>query len=86
MAELNGNEMHAMLPKSLTTKASRVKTIHNGNLMLYGANTLVVFYSPFNSSYLYTPLGRVDDATDLAQALGRGDVKVTFSKKQIFDK
>ena len=48
--------------------------------MLYGTNTVVVFYAAFNSSYSYTRLGRVDDPADLPQALGRRGVRVVFSK------
>ena len=50
MSELNGNEKHAQLPKALPAHASRQGTIRNGDLMLYGRNTLVVFYLTFNSS------------------------------------
>lgn len=80
MAELNGNEKHAALPKALPTNASRPVTIRNGDLMLYGQDTLVIFYLPFESSYSYTRLGRVDDPAGLAQALGRRGVRVIFSK------
>jgi hypothetical protein len=80
MADLNGNEKHAELPKALPTDASRPGTIRNGDLMLYGSKTLVVFYLTFESIYSYTRLGRVDDPSGLAQALGRGDVRITFSK------
>ena len=55
-------------------------TVRNGDLMLYGADTLVVFYSTFQSSYSYTRLGRVDDPSDLRQALGPRGVRVVFSK------
>jgi hypothetical protein len=41
MAELNGNEKHADLSQALPTDASRPGTIHSGDLMLYGSNTLV---------------------------------------------
>ena len=80
MSELNGNEKHADLPKPLPANASRPGTIRNGDLMLYGADTLVVFYLRFQSSYSYTRLGRVDDPSDLPQALGPRGVRVLFSK------
>ena len=80
MSELNGNEKHADLRDALPVNASRPGTIRNGDLMLYGTNTLVVFYATFNSSYSYTRLGHVDDPADLPQALGRGGVRVVFTK------
>ena len=79
MAELNGNEKHADLPKALPANASQPGTIRSGDLMLYGSGTLVVFYVTFNSSYSYTRLGRVDDPAGLVQALGRRSVRVVFS-------
>jgi len=78
MAELNGNEKHASLPEPLPANASRPGTIRGGDLMLYGTDTLVVFYLTFRSSYPYTRLGRVDDPAGLAQALGRRGVRVVF--------
>ena len=79
MSELNGNEKHADLRKPLPANASRPGTIRNGDLMLYGADTLVVFYLTFHSSYSYTRLGRVDDPSDLPRALGTRGVRVVFS-------
>ena len=81
MADLNGNEKHAELPKALPVNASRPGAIHNGDLMLWGARTVVVFYLGFDSSYAYTRLGRVDDPAGLPQALGRRDVRVVFSRE-----
>jgi len=81
MSDLNGNEKHAELPRALPTDESRPGTIRNGDLMLYGTDTLVVFYLTFKSSYSYTRLGRVDDPDDLAELLGRGTVGIGFSKK-----
>jgi hypothetical protein len=49
--------------------------------MLYGAKTLVVFYSTFDSAYAYTRLGRTHDATGLALALGPQSARVTFSRQ-----
>ncbi|WP_434568630.1 cyclophilin-like fold protein [Pseudomonas sp. Z3-8] len=79
MNDLNRNEKYATLPRALPVKASRPGTIRNGDLMLYGKDTLVVFYKDFNSTYAYTRLGHVNDTSRLAQALGLGTVQVTFS-------
>ena len=79
MPDLNGNEKHADLPRSLPTNATRPGTIRTGDLMLYGSRTVVIFYLTFDSSYSYTRLGRVEDPSDLAEALGRGEARVQFS-------
>jgi hypothetical protein len=81
MPDLNGNEKHVKLPKALPASASRPGTIRNGDLMLWGADTLVVFYVTFDSPYSYTRLGRVDDAAALPQVLGPGQVRIVFTKK-----
>jgi hypothetical protein len=81
MPDLNGNEKHVKLAKALPTNASRPGTISNGDLMLWGADTLVVFYLTFDSPYSYTRLGRIEDAAALPQALGRAQARVNFSKE-----
>lgn len=78
MIELNGNEKYFDLPQSLPTNASNPKTIKNGDLMLYGSSTLVLFYKTFSTSYSYTKLGRIDNVTGLAAALGSGNISITF--------
>ena len=79
MAELNGNEKHGRLPRSLPIDALRPGTIRTGDLLLYGNDTLVVFYETFRSSYSYTRIGRIDESAGLAQALGPGNPRVTFT-------
>jgi hypothetical protein len=78
MTELNGNEKYFDLSDRLPTNASNPKTIQNGDLMLYGSNTLVLFYKSFSTPYSYTKLGEIDNPAGLATALGSGNVKVTF--------
>ncbi|MGK5081305.1 cyclophilin-like fold protein [Janthinobacterium sp. HLX7-2] len=80
MAELNGNEKHANLPRALPANATRPAMISNGDLMLYGSKTLVVFYKTFTSPYSYSNVGRVADPAGLAHALGQHDATVTFLK------
>ena len=79
MAELNGNEKHAPLPRSLPTNAVRPGTIRTGDVLLYGNDTLVVFYETFRSNYSYTRIGRIEESAGLAQALGPGSQRVTFA-------
>ena len=78
MIELNGNEKYFDLSKSLPTNASSPGTIQNGDLMLYGSSTLVLFYKAFSTSYSYTKLGRIDDTSGFVSALGSGNVSVTY--------
>ena len=82
MTELHNNEKYATLQHPLPTQAYRPGTIHSGDLLLYGDDTLVVFYQTFTSSYPYSRLGRIDNPAGLAEALGRDDVRVTFSVDQ----
>lgn len=79
MSELNGNEKYFYLPESLPAAASNPGTIQAGDLMLYGSDCLVLFYETFRTSYSYTRIGRIDNPSGLAAALGRGSVSVTFS-------
>lgn len=79
MTELNGNEKLVRLPRSMTTSEIRPGTIRTGDVLLYGNNTLVVFYETFQSSYSYTRIGRIEDPAGLAEALGPGNPRVTFA-------
>ncbi len=78
MSELNSNEKYVRLPENLPTNASNPGTIRVGDLMLYGSNTVVLFYDDLNTSYSYTRMGKIDDPTGLRNALGTGNVTVTF--------
>ena len=79
MSELNGNEKYHYFSSGLPTGSRRPDGIEAGDLMLFGDSCLVLFYESFSTSYSYTPLGRLDDPTGLAEILGRGRVDVTFS-------
>jgi hypothetical protein len=80
MDDLNRNEKKATLPQPLPTDTYRPGTIRSGDILLWGADTLVVFYLTFDSPYAYTRLGRLDDATGLAEVLGPGHVRIRFSR------
>lgn len=80
MSELNGNEKYYYLDTALPVESYRPGTIRTGDLMLYGSTCLVIFYETFSSGYSYTRLGQIDNPEGLAEMLGSGNVRVTFSK------
>jgi len=82
MADLNANEKFFDLLTSLPTRPGTPRTIQSGDLMLYGARTVVLFYRTFATTYSYTRLGHIDNPKGLAAALGNGNATVTFEPRE----
>jgi hypothetical protein len=82
MTELNGNEKFVKLPSALPTQEAAPRAIQAGDLMLYGSDTLVLFYESFSTTYSYTAIGRVDNPAGLKAALGNGNVTVAFDMQR----
>ena len=80
MNELNGNEKYFYFDESLPVNPYSPNTIEKGDIMLFGSSCLVIFYDNFNTSYSYTRIGKINNASNLDTILGNGDVTVTFSK------
>ncbi len=78
MSELHGNEKYYYFDESLPTNSQRIGNINTGDLMLYGLDCLVLFYKSFSTSYSYTRLGHIDNPQGLADAVGNGNITVTF--------
>ena len=76
MADYGGFEKVGALGTTLTRNDTQITT-QPGDVILYQGNQIVLFYG--SNSWSYTPLGRIDDLTGWAEALGSGDVSVTFS-------
>jgi hypothetical protein len=81
MNELNGNEKYFNFSQNLPTNSSKPKTIHSGDLMIWGSNTLVLFYKTFSTPYSYTKIGHIDDLNGLEEALGFDEVTIIFESK-----
>ncbi|MFI8416264.1 cyclophilin-like fold protein [Serratia sp. NPDC078593] len=79
MEELNGNEKFADLPHALPSSSVRPGFIQAGDLMLYGKQTLVLFYTSFESSYRYTPIGKVVNPERLSAVIGTNKASVVFN-------
>ena len=76
MSDYSGFEKVGPLGTSLPTSNSQTTT-HAGDIVLYNGNQIVIFYG--SNSWSYTRLGHIDDLTGWEDALGSGDVTVTFS-------
>lgn len=79
MSDYSGFEKVGSLGTSLPTDNSQTTT-QSGDIVLYNGNQIVIFYG--SNSWSYTRLGKVDDLSGWKDALGSGDVTVTFSLKQ----
>lgn len=76
MSDYAGFEKVGALGVSLPTSNSQTTT-QAGDIVLYQGSQIVLFYGA--NSWSYTRLGKIDDLTGWAEALGGGDVSVTFS-------
>ena len=76
MSNYSGFEKVGSLGTSLPADNSQTTT-HAGDIVLYNGNQIVIFYG--SNSWSYTRLGHIDDLTGWEEALGNGDVTVTFS-------
>ncbi|MCC8182932.1 MAG: hypothetical protein LIO45_08200 [Clostridiales bacterium] len=76
MNDYSGFEKVGSLGASLPASDSRTTT-QAGDIVLYNGDQIVIFYG--SNSWSYTRLGRIDDLAGWTEALGGGDVTVTFS-------
>ena len=76
MSDYSGFEKVGPLGTSLPADNSQTTT-HAGDIVLYNGNQIVIFYG--SNSWSYTRLGHIDDLAGWEEALGNGDVTVTFS-------
>ena len=76
MSDYSGFEKVGPLGTSLPANNSQTTT-HAGDIVLYNGNQIVIFYG--SNSWSYTRLGHIDDLVGWEEALGDGDVTVTFS-------
>lgn len=78
MRDYSGFEKVGSLGTGLPA-SNQQTTTQAGDIVLYQGNQIVMFYGP--NSWSYTRLGHIDDLTGWEEAMGSGDVTVTFSLK-----
>ena len=76
MSDYSGFEKVGPLGTSLPT-SNQQTTTQAGDIVLYQGNQIVMFYG--SNYWSYTRLGHIDDLTGWEEAVGSGDVTVTFS-------
>ena len=75
MSDYSGFEKVGALGADLPASNSQITT-QPGDIVLYQGNQIVIFYG--SNSWSYTMIGRIDDLTGWEEALGDGNVTVTF--------
>lgn len=75
MSDYSGFEKVGSLGTELPADDSRT-TAQSGDIVLYNGNQIVIFYG--SNSWSYTRIGKIEDLTGWEEALGSGDVTVTF--------
>ena len=78
MSDLNGNEKYHYLSEAFPTNSQYYAKVEPGDLMIYGNSCVVLFYDNAGG-YSYTRLGRLTSTNGLVDAVGSGNVSVTFS-------
>lgn len=81
MKELNGNEKYHFFDTEFPTNEKSPGKISAGDIMLYGSDCLVTFYKSHSTSYSYTPVGKIEDASGFVKAVGNGNVTIKFTVK-----
>ncbi len=76
MNDYSGFEKVGSLGSNLPVDDKQITT-HAGDIVLYKGNQIVIFYG--SNSWSYTRLGKIDDLSGWEDALGSGDMTVTFS-------
>ncbi|MDO4568229.1 MAG: cyclophilin-like fold protein [Clostridia bacterium] len=76
MSDYAGFEKVGSLGMSLPANDAQMTT-SPGDIVLYNGDRIVVFYG--SNTWSYTRIARIDDLTGWTQALGGGDVTITFS-------
>lgn len=76
MSDYSGFEKVGSLGENLPASDRHTKT-KSGDIVLYNGNQIVIFYG--SNSWSYTRIGRIDDLSGWEEALGSGNVTVTFS-------
>lgn len=76
MSDYSGFEKVGSLGTDLPTSNKQITT-QSGDIVLYNGNQIVAFYG--SNSWSYTKLGKINDLSGWKEALGNGDVTITFS-------
>lgn len=63
--ELNGNEFYVDSPFEVDAKSQNFGEVRAGDVMLYGNQTIVIFYQDHQTTYSYSKIGKIRDVSHL---------------------
>lgn len=82
MNNLNENEKDYKLSQPIPATNKNIQKIEAGDVMLFGQQTLVIFYQSFSTSYHYTQIGSIENKESLLDTLlGSETAEVQVVKK-----
>lgn len=73
----NNNEIYTSLPFKLEKKEINISKINKGDVLLFGTNTLVVFYEDYETEYSYTRIGTVAIPKDVELIQELNEIRIT---------
>ena len=86
MINLNNNEVYYKFDNDFSKNEKSIGTINLGDIYLYKSDTLVLFYKTFSTTYKYTEIGKIKDATGLEAIIGNNDALVQWCLNTCEDK
>lgn len=82
MSELSGNEKYCFTGKEFPGKSTQPKFLRSGEVWIYSGDCVVLFYEDHpNPGYSYRYVGALDNTAGLAEAVGSGEVTVSFRQR-----
>lgn len=69
MEDFNQNEKFHHFSEKFPVNPKKIENIKTGDIVFYETNFFVIFYEDFKAQYVYTPIGTINNISDLKKVL-----------------